>query len=361
MVTKVGGTSELISLFRRFDVDRDGYITRGELAAFLAHKKGVSVHMISGAQLDRIMTKADKSKDGKINYEEFGSWIIAENAPDDVRELFRRFDVNGDGVIARAEIRSFLARKNRLSENRVPEHKIDEILAKADKSGDGFIDYEEFVSWILGENTSNRGPGRKHFNDAPRDNESLRSAGQVPRQIVPREGASARDILDAFERFDVNKDGKVNRDELRALLVMKLKVAVTDEQLDMVLDKADKNSDGILNYQEFVKWILDDSAGNGGLPQQKLSSPSSAQSSGGAMGGGVSPLGNAGRAVLDGGKTSPRKSSKGTYPVIGPSGVYLREESIYKATSDGNSIALATLDVHQDFSAGRGQRPDKAT
>eukprot|EP00930_Biecheleria_cincta_P004055 TRINITY_DN10495_c0_g1_i2.p1 TRINITY_DN10495_c0_g1~~TRINITY_DN10495_c0_g1_i2.p1 ORF type:complete len:355 (-),score=59.09 TRINITY_DN10495_c0_g1_i2:74-1138(-) len=316
MITKLGGTSELIALFRRFDADRDGHITRKELASFLADRQHVNVDQISENRLDEIFAKADKNRDGLINYEEFGDWIIAENQRDEVVSLFRRFDGNGDGAISRGELRSFLARKNKLSENQVPEHKIDDMMGKADKDGDGFINYEEFVAWVLGENAIDRDdePGQRRARAAAAAAPALRQGGlgvvscsgqdhsrrdDDTLHIVPHmrsvEGTSPRDVLAMFERFDANKDGSISKTELRALLSQKLKVDVTEDQLNTVLAKADKTGNGSLSYQEFVQWMLADSS---------TKSRDSFEARQGRPR--LSPLGQGGRSVLAGGVASPR-------------------------------------------------------
>lgn len=368
MASKLGGTEEVITLFRRFDADRDGCITRRELASALAHKNGVSADQIPESRLDEIMRRADKDRDGVINYEEFATWIIAENQPDEVVSMFRRFDANGDGVVSREELRSYLARKNNLSVNRIPEFKIDDILAKADKDGDGFIDYEEFVSWILGENAIDNGdePGQRRaaavpapalrqagFGVVSRSGQEPSRSGQDPRHLVPYmhsvEAISPRDLLAMFERFDANKDGAINKEELRALLSQKLKVDVTEDQMETVLAKADRNRDGKLNYQEFVQWMLADSdtpspstvdtydTGGGRSPKQQKPPEPVRRESGRPR---PSPLRIGGSSVLAGGPASPRAQQVSArkasiYPASPGSRdtepIHRRDQSIYQA------------------------------
>ena len=50
--------------------------------------------------------------------------------------------------------------------------------------------------------------------------------------------------------MDVNKDGNVTREELKALL-KKLGEDVTDEFIDKMIEIADENGDGKIQFEEF--------------------------------------------------------------------------------------------------------------
>ena len=56
----------------------------------------------------------------------------------------------------------------------------------------------------------------------------------------------------AFDVMDTNEDGLVTKDCLRALL-KGLKEEVTDEIVDEMINIADENGDGKVQFEEFVK------------------------------------------------------------------------------------------------------------
>lgn len=62
-------------------------------------------------------------------------------------DTFRTFDANGDGIITRCELASVL---QLLDQGKYDEKTVDIVLGAADTNGDGRINYEEFVQWVMG-------------------------------------------------------------------------------------------------------------------------------------------------------------------------------------------------------------------
>ena len=60
------------------------------------------------------------------------------------------------------------------------------------------------------------------------------------------------ELKKAFEVMDTNKDGVVTKDELMGLL-KGLGEDVTDEVVDEMINIADANGDGKIDFEEFVK------------------------------------------------------------------------------------------------------------
>ena len=63
------------------------------------------------------------------------------------------------------------------------------------------------------------------------------------------------EIGDAFGVFDKNGDGLITKSELRDVMT-DLAESLTDEQLDAMIQEADLDGDGYIDYDEFVKMIL---------------------------------------------------------------------------------------------------------
>ena len=60
-----------------------------------------------------------------------------------ITDVFRRFDTNRDGIISKEELM-------RVFSKLMPEHHhMEKLIAQMDTNGDGSVQYEEFVAWIL--------------------------------------------------------------------------------------------------------------------------------------------------------------------------------------------------------------------
>jgi len=64
---------------------------------------------------------------------------------DAIKELFRRCDINGDGLISKTELTGLL---QRLSED-ISSDDINEIIGLFDKNCDGMLQYSEFIDWVM--------------------------------------------------------------------------------------------------------------------------------------------------------------------------------------------------------------------
>ena len=63
---------------------------------------------------------------------------------EELKQIFRMFDLNGDGLITKQELKQGL---HKLGE-RLNDVEIDALMEEADIDGDGNIDYGEFVELI---------------------------------------------------------------------------------------------------------------------------------------------------------------------------------------------------------------------
>jgi len=67
---------------------------------------------------------------------------------------------------------------------------------------------------------------------------------------------AAGEILKAFQAFDKNGDGTVSREELTALLQTLDKKAWTERKITALLRAVDKDHNGKIDYDEFVRWMM---------------------------------------------------------------------------------------------------------
>lgn len=131
--------------FCLFDKDGNGKISHFELREVV---KAIGRPM-SEADVEDMMANADKDGSGSVEFSEFLSLICHEyyakhNVDKQVRETFRSFDHNGDGVITAREFRLALCK---MGQN-VSDAQVAEFMRSVDKDGDGVITYEEFVKYV---------------------------------------------------------------------------------------------------------------------------------------------------------------------------------------------------------------------
>ena len=94
-------------------------------------------------------------------------------------------------------------------------------LNKVDSNGNGTIEFSEFLSKMAGKMAYS---------------------------------PSEKDIYDAFRVFDKDGNGFISPAELRYVMT-KMGQVITDEEVDQMIQEADLDGDGQVNYREFVKMM----------------------------------------------------------------------------------------------------------
>jgi calcium-dependent protein kinase len=98
-------------------------------------------------------------------------------------------------------------------------NELDEVLTHMDVDGSGKIDYSEFTAAVLAK-------------------EKL---------------LTEKNLQQAFNTFDVDKTGKISKDDLKSVLGIG---TIVNKHLDTVIKQADKNKDGEISYEEFKTMML---------------------------------------------------------------------------------------------------------
>ncbi|KAG6437171.1 hypothetical protein SASPL_102082 [Salvia splendens] len=141
--------------------------------------------------------------------------VIAENLSEEeiagLREMFETIDSDNSGYITFEELKVGLTRYGANLE----ESEIHRLLRAADIDNNGAIDYGEFIAATL------------HMNKIDKDDHLIR----------------------AFSYFDKDGSGYITQDELQRACE---DFGIQDFKLDEIIQEADQDNDGRIDYNEFV-------------------------------------------------------------------------------------------------------------
>ncbi|GMT00505.1 hypothetical protein PENTCL1PPCAC_22679 [Pristionchus entomophagus] len=139
-----GDSKKLLSedekYFKAADLDKDGFLSRDEWAAFLTPENYAHMH---GVLVELTSSEKDDDGDGAISLKEYlgemhdsphSEWYKVE-----AERFAAEYDMNGDGILTGEEVTKWLipnVEETAQSEN-------DHIFQRADTDKDGYLSYEE--------------------------------------------------------------------------------------------------------------------------------------------------------------------------------------------------------------------------
>ncbi|KAI5330340.1 hypothetical protein PRUPE_5G214100 [Prunus persica] len=136
--------NQLREIFARFDMDSDGSLTILELAALL-RSLGLKP---SGDQIHVLLANMDSNGNGSVEFDELVSAILPDmneeilGNQEQLLEVFRSFDRDGNGYITAAELAGSMAKMGQP----LTYKELTEIIKEADTDGDGVISFNEFAT-----------------------------------------------------------------------------------------------------------------------------------------------------------------------------------------------------------------------
>ena len=143
---------------------------------------------------------------------------IPEDKIAEYKEAFDMFDKDKSGTISAVEITKIMKNFG----NPVSKKEVDRMIAEIDTTGDGELDFEEFVTLM-----------QRNISYIEESEEDL--------------------VLRAFKSFDKDHDGKITNYEFRYILTQ-LGDKFTDEECDTLFKECDLDNDGVLVYQDFINF-----------------------------------------------------------------------------------------------------------
>merc|ERR1712098_864109 len=131
------------------------------------------------------------------------------------KEAFDEFDTDGSGTISPEELLGVM----RAMGQNPTEDELLNLVMEVDVDGNGTIDFPEFLDMMR------------------------KKAHEVDEEA---------DLWEAFKIFDRNRDGFIDMKELKRVTDM-LGTMLTKEEIDEFMAEADRDGNGKLDYDEFVK------------------------------------------------------------------------------------------------------------
>jgi calmodulin len=231
--------SDVMVAFKKFDANNDGALSQQELVAGM---KSTGLNFES-QECANVYALADLNQDGEISYVEFVSALFPAAADGlskfrgrlgaitDVKMAFKRFDADGDGEITLAELKNGAG-------SGFSNGEISAIFSLGDCDGDGKISFAEFAQLIL-----------------PSAREKV--------SLLKKNFRGAQDVQAAFQKFDINKDGKISCDELKSGLGGS-GLRLNDQEVMTIFAMADMDGDGEIDLNEFSALLGVESSSSAG-------------------------------------------------------------------------------------------------
>jgi len=144
-----------------------------------------------------------------------GKFELTEEQKQEIREAFDLFDTDGSGSIDAKELKVAM----RALGFEPKKEEIKKMIADIDKDGTGTIDFQEFL-------------------------------GMMTAKMSEKD--SKEEILKAFKLFDDDETGKISFRNLKRV-AKELGENMTDEELAEMIEEADRDGDGEINEEEFLR------------------------------------------------------------------------------------------------------------
>ena len=144
-----------------------------------------------------------------------GRTELNEEQKQEIKEAFDLFDTDGSGSIDAKELKVAM----RALGFEPKKEEVRRMIAEVDKDGSGTIEFPEFLDMM-----------------------AAKMAERDPRE----------EILKAFRLFDDDETGKISFKNLKRV-ARELGENMTDEELMEMIEEADRDGDGEINEEEFLR------------------------------------------------------------------------------------------------------------
>ncbi|KAF9677460.1 hypothetical protein SADUNF_Sadunf08G0110000 [Salix dunnii] len=137
---------------------------------------------------------------------------------EELEQVFKKFDVNGDGKISSAELGSFWQNLG----HEASEEELQNMITELDADGDGFIDLQEFVA--------------------------LNTQGVDTDEVM-------ENLKDAFSVYDIDGNGSISAEELHKVMAS-LGEPCSMAECRKMISGVDRDGDGMIDFEEFKVMMM---------------------------------------------------------------------------------------------------------
>lgn len=162
---------------------------------------------------------------------------------------FNLYDKDKNGAINLDEFAAILKSLEIVTD----EKKISSLVKEVDSNGDGHIDFNEFVNAmtsLLG--STEQDNSLRKWSSYPDDTVEKDSKQKTYTRRLSRHETD--ELRLCFEKFDKNGDGQISITELKEVM-NRLGEKLTENELKEMMNDADTNKDGCIDFEEFKALI----------------------------------------------------------------------------------------------------------
>jgi len=134
---------------------------------------------------------------------------VGEIREEDLRGIFKEFDLNGDGFIQRDELKAVMIKMGQSP----TEDELTAMFNAADRDSDGNISFQEFLT-------------------------------------IAHANPLSLSLKAVFEELDVDGDQHITRSELRTAF-QRMGHTLTDQEINAIYKHVDKDANGKIDFNEF--------------------------------------------------------------------------------------------------------------
>ncbi|GJV67318.1 probable calcium-binding protein CML20 [Tanacetum coccineum] len=148
---------------------------------------------------------------------------VTQQVKQEMKEAFELFDTDGNGTIDAKELSNAM----RALGFEMTKEQLDQMIADVDRDGSGAIDFDEFV-YMMSDKIGER--------------------------------SNKQELTKAFNIIDHDKNGKISISDIKNI-AKELGVRFTDAEINAMVEEADRDDDGEVSKEEFMRMMQTTSYG----------------------------------------------------------------------------------------------------